>query len=285
MNFGITILGSGGPFATRTRASAGYVVWFDAQPQLLLDGGGGALERIGKAGIDTARIGTIAVTHTHIDHTGGIAPVVFSAYMNERTAPLTFIGPAGREQHPGITRFCDLLFGREGAWSYLHTFEGFGYTCREQASTPGAGGASQVAQPGEIPGIRIRTVPVAHGMMPSIAYRVDYAGRSVVYTGDISGESDELVDLAADCDVLIHDAALPEREVPHGNLHAKPSAIGRAAARAGARHLVLSHIMPELEDEIADALALVRRAYGGKITVAHDLLAIDLNPAIPRPEV
>lgn len=270
----VTVLGSGGPFVNATRASSGYVVWLDGAPQLLLDAGGGAFERLGRAKIDPAAIDAILVSHTHVDHTGGIAPVVFAAAMAERGRPFTLAGPAGREQHPGAARFADLLFGERGAWSYLHTFDGFGCEPVELPSDPARGEPTDVRLPESVRAT-VRSVPVRHGMMPAVAYRIDHCGHSLCYSGDVSEASDALIELARGCDVLIHDAALPERKVKHGELHAKPSAIGRVAAATGCRTLVLSHVMPELEDEIDDAVAIVRAAYRGEIVVARDLLTVE----------
>jgi len=84
--------------------------------------------------------------------------------------------------------------------------------------------------------------------MPSVAYRIDHGGSSIVFTGDRETYEPGLVELAGGFDVLVHDfVALPEREVEHGELHAKPSEVGRVAAEAGCRMLVLTHVMPEHE--------------------------------------
>jgi len=273
-SFGLTVLGSGGPFANATRASSGYVVWLAGKPSVLLDAGGGAFERIGRAGIDPAAIDLVLVSHTHIDHTGGLAPVVFAAAMAGRERPFDLVGPAGRDMHPGANRFAELLFGKAGAWSYLHTFDGFGCRSREVPSVPNTGVVAEIGVPDGVAATRIASVAVPHGMMPSVAYRIERGGRALCYSGDVAEESDALVRLAQDCDVLVHDAALPERDVPHGNLHAKPSAIGRVAARARCKKFVLSHVMPELEDELDDAVRLVREAYDGEIVVARDLLSL-----------
>ncbi len=107
--------------------------------------------------------------------------------------------------------------------------------------------------------------------MPAVAYRIEYAGRSIVYSGDLSGEHSTFTSFARDADLLVHDMALPERNLRHGELHAKPSAIGRVAAASKCRRLVLTHIFPELEDELDDAIALVRESYHGDIVVARDL--------------
>jgi ribonuclease BN (tRNA processing enzyme) len=267
----LVILGSGGPFANATRASSGLLVAVDGENRLLVDAGGGTFERLGRLGADPADIDTFLVTHTHIDHTGGLAPVVFAAAMAGRARPFALYGPAGREQHPGAKRFASLLFGQHGAWSYLHTFEGFGCDAHELPSEPGMSSAL----PGERP--VIHAVGVEHGMMPSLAYRIDHRGASVVFSGDVDRYDPGLAKLAEDCDLLVHDFALPERDVPHGNLHAKPSEVGRLAADAGCRTLLLTHFMPEIEDEIEDAVAYVRQSFAGEIVLAHDLLQVAVS--------
>ncbi len=57
-------------------------------------------------------------------------------------------------------------------------------------------------------------------------------------------------------------------------LHAKPTEVGRLAAEAGARRLLLSHVMPEHEDELETSLALVRARYDGEILLAADGLRV-----------
>ncbi|MGI8721069.1 MAG: arginase family protein [Geodermatophilaceae bacterium] len=75
-----------------------------------------------------------------------------------------------------------------------------------------------------------------------------------------------MAELACDVDLLVHDMALPERDVEHGDLHAKPSEVGRTASAARAGSLLLSHVMPELEDEKDDAERLVRSNFSGPQT-------------------
>ncbi|HEY8685410.1 MAG TPA: MBL fold metallo-hydrolase, partial [Chloroflexota bacterium] len=84
----VTVLGSGGPIANPTRASSGYVVWLDNVPRLLVDAGGGTFVRLGELRVDVPLIDMVFLTHTHIDHTGGLAPVVMAAYMQGRTTHL-----------------------------------------------------------------------------------------------------------------------------------------------------------------------------------------------------
>ena len=272
----LLVLGSGGPFVNRWRTSSAYALMIDGDARVLVDAGGGVFERLGRAGIAPAGLGMVLLTHTHIDHTGGLAPVVFSAFMEGRAAPLTIVGPAAGNDQPGCTRFVDLLFGPEGAWSYLHSFEGFRIDAREVPSDPSRDAQVTVIDDGTV---QVRAVAVPHGMMPSVAYRIDLGGVAVVFSGDVQEFHQSLVELAAGCDTLICNLALPEREVEHSHLHAKPSQVGKMADESGARQLLLTHFMPEIEDELPDAVSEVRSRYRGELILAEDLLRVLVPPA------
>ena len=77
--------------------------------------------------------------------------------------------------------------------------------------------------------------------------------------------------------MLIHDFALPERDLPHGNLHAKPSVVGGLAQESGVKALILSHFMPPIESELDAAVDLVRSRYSGRIELATDLRSYEIE--------
>lgn len=284
MALALTVLGSGGPIANAHRASSGYLVSVDGVPRILVDAGGGVYERVGKAGIDLSGIELVLLTHTHVDHTGGLAPIVFHTYMKDRNRSLSIVGPAGRDMHPGCVRFTDLLFGTAGAWSYLHTFDGFAIEATEMPSDHERPIVRDVVTNDVLErlGVTVRSVAVPHGMMPSVAYRITCGERSIAFSGDVQNASPALASLARDVDLLIHDLALPERDVPHGNLHAKPSAVGAVARDASVRALLVSHFMPQIEPELASAVRIVRDVYSGPVFVAEDLASYDVRPAEVR---
>jgi ribonuclease BN (tRNA processing enzyme) len=279
----VTVLGSGGPIANPHRASAGYIVSVAGKPRILVDAGGGTFERIGRSGLDVSSLEQILLTHMHIDHTSDLPAVIMHLYMCDRQRPIAITGPTGRpgndnapenaSAQPGAIEFVRLLFGPDGAWRYMNTFEGFGINARE---TP-----SFVSDPTirivpvdsflEDLGISMYAVAVPHGMMPTVAFRIECGGESVVFSGDISGSTASFLALVKNCSLLVHDFALPERHVPHGNLHAKPSVVGQIAQQSAAKMLLLSHFMPAIEGEIGEAVEIVRREYTGQIEVANDL--------------
>jgi len=277
------VLGSGGPIANSRRASAGYVLSIDGKPRLLVDAGGGSFERVGRSGLDLSSLEQILLTHLHIDHTSDLPAVIMHLYMGDRNRPIAITGPTGRpgndaapenaSPQPGVREFVRLLFGPRGAWRYMNTFEGFGITVRDTPSDVSelAIYSIPVDRVLEDLDVSVYAVAVPHGMMPSVAFRVNHGAESVVFSGDISASTASFIALAKNCSMLVHDFALPERDVPHGKLHAKPSAIGYTAQQSAAKRLLLSHLMPPIESELAQSVAIVRREYDGPIEVASDL--------------
>lgn len=286
--FSLTVLGSGGPIANRNRASAGYVLSINSRPRILIDAGGGIFERVGQGGLDLSTLEQILLTHLHIDHTSDLPAIVMDQYMRDRRRPIAIGGPMGRpgnnaapenaSPQPGTAEFVHLLFGANGAWRYMNTFEGFGVDVWELPSDPAAATLHTlpVSDVLEDLGVSIYSCAVPHGMMPSVAFRIECDEQSIVFSGDVSGSTAGLIALARDCALLVHDCALPERDVPNGNLHAKPSTVGYTAQASGAKALLLSHLMPAIETELAESIDIVRREYDGRIAVARDLETYDL---------
>lgn len=92
--------------------------------------------------------------------------------------------------------------------------------------------------------IKVTTVSTHHGPFPSQAYRVDIAGCSLTFTGDMSGRLGSLPDLAKNSHILVAHNAIPEDATGvAANLHMKPSYIGKMAKRANVKKLLLTHIM------------------------------------------
>jgi ribonuclease BN (tRNA processing enzyme) len=279
----ITVLGSGGPIANAHRASSGYVVSIDGKVRILVDAGGGIFERVGRSGLDLSTLEQILLTHMHIDHTSDLPAILMHLYMQGRKTPIAVAGPAGRPGNdaapenaaaqPGVAEFVRLLFGVDGAWRYMNTFDGFGIGVHETSSAVWDRAVHRIPVDGILHelGVSIHAVAVPHGMMPAVGFRIECGDESVVFSGDISTSTIEFITLAKNCSLLVHDLALPERDTPDSHLHAKPSAVGRTAHESGTQVLLLSHFMPAIEDELAESVEIVAREYHGRIELAKDL--------------
>jgi ribonuclease BN (tRNA processing enzyme) len=95
--------------------------------------------------------------------------------------------------------------------------------------------------------------------------RVEHGGRSLTYSGD-TGVSEALDELARDTDLLLCEAAFTYGKENIPDLHLNGREAGEAAARAGARRLILTHIPPWTDPEIN--LADARAVYKGPVELA-----------------
>ena len=104
----VMVLGSGGPVAAATaRASAGYLIFVDGKPRILMDAGGGTYQRLAQSGTNVKDLDIVLLSHLHIDHTGDLSSIIKTTYFHNRgynlangtfppgrTAAIRIFGPA-----------------------------------------------------------------------------------------------------------------------------------------------------------------------------------------------
>ena len=111
--------------------------------------------------------------------------------------------------------------------------------------------------------VRVTTVPVTHGHAhPALAYRFDTADGVMVFSGDTT-VNDDLIALARDADILVHQVADLDYLERHGltgpdlermaGLQTDVNEVGSVAERADVRELILSHYLPAEPEAISDA--------------------------------
>jgi ribonuclease BN (tRNA processing enzyme) len=106
----------------------------------------------------------------------------------------------------------------------------------------------------EVGPFTVGTRPLPH-WLPNAGMRIGADGKVLAYTGD-TGPSPEVVSLARDADVLIAEATYAE-QVPDSHARYQSSApqAGRQAADAGAARLLLTHLWPGTDPDVARAAA------------------------------
>ncbi len=287
----IMVLGSGGPVATNKRVSSGYLIFTDGKPRILMDVGGGVFHRIGQSGANIGGLENILFTHLHMDHNGGMTPVLAMSFFHnmaagiERTAPYRFVGPAENtaSPFPSTTEYLDGHFSADGGLErYLAGFPpvlGAGTFSYEVQSVAADTTLPMSVVFSEDDGLVVKAVAVNHGPVPSLAYRIEYRGKSIVYSGDTTSRTDNMIALAQDADLLIYDTAiLDDTPPPFINLHTTPVRIGEVAVAAGVKKLILSHITGITEPNLHSIKHVIRnQGFGGRISVARDLAVINLH--------
>jgi ribonuclease BN (tRNA processing enzyme) len=274
----LLVLGSGGPGAAG-RAASSYLVLIDGTPRILMDAGPGSFVRLGEAQVSLANTDTVLLTHLHIDHAGEL-PGLFKARAVSATGPIVFNvwGPTGSPgQHqdayfPSTSQLMRLMFGPKGAYAYLSDF-----------SSPMTIQAHDIPAPLKNPVPRqifkradlvIIAIAGHHGDAPSVIYRIEHAGRSVTFSGDIDAAGlPALRRIAKATDLLVFNSVVldpPASPAILYSLHTPPRAIGEVARDAGARGLLLSHISPGIDANRDAVLGSIRSSYAGPVTFAQD---------------
>ncbi|MGH3125351.1 MAG: MBL fold metallo-hydrolase, partial [Streptosporangiaceae bacterium] len=156
-------------------------------------------------------------------------------------------------------------------------------TARRLARAQGVDGEEEMTgafdfrdlQPGPLEIGPLRLTP-AHMNHPveTFGFRFEAGGAVLAYSAD-TGESADLVTLARDADVLLSEASFLEGpDLPQG-LHLTARQAAEHATRAGAQHLILTHLVPWNDrDRSRDEAA---GAFGGQLTLATSGLVVDLG--------
>jgi len=279
----LVVLGSGGPGAT-SRAGAGYVVLVDGEPRVLVDAGPGTFARLGEARLSLAKTDIVLLTHLHIDHTGEL-PGLFKARAVSSNGPIHFqvFGPTGHRGEggeatfPSTSHFVDLLFGSEGAYSYLADFAApMTIHAKDVDASANAPSTPRVIYSER--GLAISAMAGHHGDAPAVVYRIDYGHQSITFSGDIDAKGiDHIRTLARHTNLLVFNCVVLD---PPGSrpvlytLHTPPRTIGMVAADSGASKLLLSHLSPSIDENKDKVEASIREHYKGQVEFAQDGMRI-----------
>jgi ribonuclease BN (tRNA processing enzyme) len=280
----LVVLGSGGPGA-EGRAGSCHLVLVDGVPRILVDAGPGSFVRLGETGLSLEKIDIQLLTHLHADHAGEL-PGLFKARAVALHAPIRFeiFGPEGHERKgetayfPSTSHLIDLLFGAKGAFAYLPDFAGhITFQVKDLPAIPRPEQQpSVIRKEGDLV---IRAIPGHHRDAPSVIYRIDYAGKSITFSGDIDAEGlDNLRKIAADTALLVFNTVVldpPQAPPILYTLHTPPNAIGRLAHDSKAHGLLLAHLSPATDQNRGEVENSIRQYYAGPITFASDKLRIE----------
>ncbi len=128
--------------------------------------------------------------------------------------------------------------------------------------------------------VTVTATLVSHyDVYPAFGFRFDLkkSAVSVTFSGDTT-KSDNVITLARDTDILVHEAQFSLDDAYYGNRfppnylvnsHTSAEQVGEVAAAANVGHLVLSHYSPtDLPD--SKWLDAIGKNYSGKVTIARD---------------
>jgi ribonuclease Z len=274
----VTLLGTGTPAPSLERFGPSILVEADSE-KLLFDVGRGASQRLAQLGVSYADLSAVFFTHLHSDHVVGLPDLWLTGWLlSRRETAIPVYGPAGT---------VDMARHLEEAYSFdteVRIREG-------KAPVDGSHLAAHDITEGvvfERGGVRVTAFLVDHGpTKPAFGYRVDYAGRAVVLSGD-TRFSPNLIAHAQGVDLLIHEVAAATLEdlqahertrivVGH---HTTPECAGEVFALVHPKLAAYSHIglFPGVRE--GDVIPLTRTHYAGPLVVGQDLMRFDVADTV-----
>jgi ribonuclease BN (tRNA processing enzyme) len=272
----LILLGTaGGPTPKKTRAAPSQAIVIDDRVYVV-DCGNGVARQLVLAGLHLASIRHVFITHHHSDHSADYGTLLLLAWGDALKTRVDTWGP------PPLARVTSLFFemsrpdlvirekdeGRPPLQPLVH--------------------AHEITRGGRLfqdDRVTVRCCLVDHPLVPvALAYRFDGPDRSIVISGD-TRRSVNLIALAKDADVLVHEALyLPRAPGAEGSAlrrhvlgsHTPVEEVGRIAAEAGVKQLVLSHLVPGEIPPVSDEewRAAAGKHFSGPIVVGRDLMEL-----------
>jgi len=278
----LTLLGTGSPQVDPERRGPAYLIRHHGA-EILVDCGSGVTQQLVRAGSRGAAVDAVLLTHLHSDHVVDLYQLVLSSWHQGRDRPQRIFGPRGtREFVDGLLE----LWRAEREQRIAH---------EKRASTVGLEVEITEFETGPLldeRGVAVRAFEVDHRpWRPAFGFAFDAEGRRVVLSGD-TVRCDGLLEASRDADVLVQDCFIArEMHLSPGrteeglrnvaSYHALSSEVGRIAADARVRCLILTHFVPTQFDRPA-LLAEVRAHYGGPIVLGEDLMQVDIDTGALR---
>jgi len=243
----VVILGTAYSVAAEEHQNTHFAV-IGRERQVLVDCTGTPNVRLKRAGMEINNLTDLILTHFHPDHVSGAPLLLMQMWLLGRSRPLNIYGLA-----PVMDRM-ETLMGFYDWATWPNFFPVTFNRLPSEEMTPVLSCDEMV----------IHASPVQH-MIPTIGLRFDFDdGRSLAYSCD-TAPCGEVVRLAKDADVLIHEAS----GGPIGHSTAREA--GEIAARAGAHALYLIHY-PTINPDYTAMLLEASQAFNGPVKLAQDYM-------------
>ncbi|MBP2451278.1 ribonuclease Z [Mycolicibacterium lutetiense] len=277
----VTLLGTGSPIPDPERAGPATLARAGDQA-FLIDCGRGVLQRLAAVGLGANQLSALLLTHLHSDHIADLGDVIITRWVSTFTPdapPLPIIGPPGTAEVVAATL---KAFGFDVGYRIAHHADLTGPPPVEvHEYTDGA--------VWDHDGVHIRVAPTDHRpVTPTIGFRVEHAGASVVLAGD-TVPCESLDVLAAGAGALVHTVIRKDlvNQLPMQRIrdicdyHSSVEEAAATATRAGVGILILTHYVPAIAPGTEDQWrALAATEFDRQIELGDDLHRVQVHPGM-----
>ncbi|MGB8658476.1 MAG: MBL fold metallo-hydrolase [Candidatus Zixiibacteriota bacterium] len=254
----ITVLGSSSGMPSPTRFCSSLFVQTE-KFNFLVDCGEGTSYSLLRNNVDPELIDLVFISHSHIDHLGGLFLLIQMMHLLRRRIPLSVYLP--QEAISGVRSFLDTCYlfpDRISLELKLHgmvpdfAFQGEGFTVKAHLNRHLAGN------------YRVVEELKSANQMQSFSFVLNLAGKKMVYSGDIL-HSDDLAGIIEDSDLVITECFHPQLEelIP-------------LLVKGKVKSTILTHIPPELEGKEEEVVGFAEKMGLENIVMAYDGLAIGI---------
>jgi ribonuclease BN (tRNA processing enzyme) len=278
----IVFLGTkGGPRVEMGRSNPANLIEINGT-RIVLDCGMGVSHQLAAAKLPLTSVQYILISHHHSDHNLEYGNLAYNAWASGLSMPIRSFGPKGLEQ---MTK----------TYWELNKFDVETRIADEGRPDPRLLlVAKDIEAEGEVLKTDDFTVTAFRTPHPPItdnfAYKFTTPDGVIVFSSDTE-YNPKLAEFAKGADVLVHEALYAPfvdklvARVKNGAMlgkhllasHTKAQDVGKIAAAAGVKLLVLSHLVPGDIDVTDDQwIGAVRENYSGKVMVAKDLMELQL---------
>jgi ribonuclease BN (tRNA processing enzyme) len=218
--------GSGGRFQACIHVDTGTT-------RFLMDCGASSLIPMKRAGISTAAIDLILISHLHGDHFGGIPFFILDAQLiSRREAPLVIAGPPGLTQR--IREAMEVFY--PGSFGIERKFR-IDYVELAEGETVSLGQLS------------ILPFRVVHGSgAPSYAVRIESSGKVIAYSGDTEW-TDTLKTVADGADLFICESYFFEKQMKN---HLNYRTLMDHRDELKCKRLIITHLGKDILDRLGE---------------------------------
>ena len=286
-DFKVTLLGTASPSPRPTRFGPSTLVEAGDQ-KFVIDAGRGVPIRLWQLKVPMGKIDVLFITHYHSDHVSGIPDLWLTGWLSppfgRRITPFHVIGPVGAKNLMDNLqkayaadikiRIADEKLPPEGASVKTEEFDKDGVVYEKN-------------------GVKVSAFTNHHGDLihPSVGYKIEYKGHSVVISGDTTYNAN-VIKYGTGADLLIHEVGMarPElmkvpavqRIIAH---HTPPEEAGKVFAQAKPKLAAYTHIVmlsnaqipePTLDDLVNET----RKTYAGPLEVGEDLTSFDIGDTV-----